>query len=94
MKMADGVPTEAESMKVSIVIPIFNEANTALTLLNRVCDQPLADLEKELVIVESNFTDGTRKIVQDFCRGKSSALVRLTGEKTLYIAVGSVSFGP
>ena len=64
-------------MKVSIVIPVFNEANTVATLLQQVDDQPLPGLEKELVIVESNSTDGSRQIVQDFCRKKNSPLVRL-----------------
>jgi glycosyltransferase involved in cell wall biosynthesis len=54
-------------MKVSVVIPVYNEAATVRTLLDRVWKQPLAGLTKELVIVESNSTDGSREFVQAFC---------------------------
>jgi glycosyltransferase involved in cell wall biosynthesis len=52
---------------VSIIIPIFNEAPTIRELLDRVLQQPLpSGLKKEMIIVESNSTDGTRDIVQRF----------------------------
>ncbi len=51
-------------MKISIVIPVFNEITTIETLLDRVWRQPLDGHEKELVIVESNSTDGTREVVR------------------------------
>lgn len=53
-------------MKVSIVIVIYNEASTAGALLERVWAQPLPGLTRELVIVESNSTDGSREIVAQF----------------------------
>jgi glycosyltransferase involved in cell wall biosynthesis len=53
--------------KVSIVIPVFNEASTVLELLEAVKKQELPQqLKKEMVIVESNSTDGSRGIVQGF----------------------------
>jgi len=53
---------------VSILIPIFNEAATVEELLNRVLGQELPKgLIKEVIIVESNSSDGTREIVQKFC---------------------------
>ncbi|MGK5086321.1 glycosyltransferase family 2 protein [Bdellovibrionota bacterium FG-2] len=56
-------------MKVSIVIPVYNEANTVQTLLNRVWLQELPrGLEKELIIIESNSTDKSREIVQNFAK--------------------------
>lgn len=56
--------------KVSIILPIFNEAATVTELLNRVFYQPIPNLQKELVIIESNSTDGTRKLIQDFVESK------------------------
>lgn len=54
-------------MKVSIVVPIFNESATVKELLLKVIQAPLpAGVDRELVIVESNSPDGTRKIVQEF----------------------------
>lgn len=52
---------------VSILIPIYNEAPTVLELLKNVIEQPLpSGLNKEVIIIESNSTDGTREIVQKF----------------------------
>lgn len=52
-------------MKVSIVIAVYNEAPTVATLLERVWSQPLP-CARELIIVESNSTDGSREIVAQF----------------------------
>jgi len=53
-------------MKVSIVIAVYNEAQTITTLLERVWAQPMPELSKELIIVESNSTDGSREAVAEF----------------------------
>ena len=53
-------------MKVSIIIAVYNEAGTVGTLLERVWAQPLPRATKEIVIIESNSTDGSREIVADF----------------------------
>jgi glycosyltransferase involved in cell wall biosynthesis len=60
-------------MKLSILLPIYNEISTIAELLNRVWNAPLPQgMERELVIVESNSTDGTREIVKQFCDAKAS----------------------
>jgi glycosyltransferase involved in cell wall biosynthesis len=53
-------------VKVSIVIAVYNEAATVGTLLERVWSQPVPQATKEIVIVESNSTDGSRAIVAQF----------------------------
>ncbi len=54
---------------VSIIIPIYNEEPTIVDLLSRVLNQALpSNLKKELIIVESNSTDGTREKVQGFLK--------------------------
>jgi glycosyltransferase involved in cell wall biosynthesis len=53
-------------LKVSIVIAVYNEAPTVAELLRRVWMQPLPGLTKEIVVVESNSSDGSREIVADF----------------------------
>ncbi len=53
-------------MKVSIIIPVYNEAKTVATLLDRVWAQPLPEASKEIIIIESNSTDGSREIVAEF----------------------------
>lgn len=51
---------------VSIIIPLYNEAKTVRELLDRVWAQDIPRARKELIIVESHSTDGTREIVQQF----------------------------
>lgn len=57
-------------MKVSIIVPVLNEARTLAELLDRVWNQPLA-IEREFVIVESNSTDGSRDIAKRFAEEKN-----------------------
>jgi glycosyltransferase involved in cell wall biosynthesis len=57
-----------KSVKVSIIIAVYNEAGTVGALLNRVWAQPLAGASKEIIIVESNSSDGSRELVADFVR--------------------------
>ncbi len=72
--------------KVSLIIPIFNEGDTALALLKSVMAQPLpGDLQKEMIIIESNSTDGTRELVQKFVQenaGNSPVKIELILEET------------
>jgi glycosyltransferase involved in cell wall biosynthesis len=53
-------------MKVSIIIAVYNEARTVAALLESVWAQPLPGAAKEIIIVESNSTDGSREIVANF----------------------------
>lgn len=48
---------------VSIIIPVFNEASTVATLIERVC---ALDLDKELIIVNDGSSDGTRAALRPF----------------------------
>lgn len=51
---------------VSIVIPVFNEASTIEELLSRVWNQSLSNIQKDILVVESNSSDGSREKVQAF----------------------------
>jgi glycosyltransferase involved in cell wall biosynthesis len=48
-------------MKISVVIPVYNEKDTFLNLLDRVRQTPF---DKEIILVEDCSTDGTRDIVK------------------------------
>jgi glycosyltransferase involved in cell wall biosynthesis len=47
-------------MKLSVVIPVFNEKNTIFEVVERVRN---VDLPKEIIIVDDCSTDGTREIL-------------------------------
>jgi len=59
-------------VKLSIIVAVYNEAATVGTLLERVWDQPLPGIDKEIVIVESNSNDGSREIVEKFVAGHAA----------------------
>lgn len=48
-------------MKLSVVIPVYNEINTILDVLERVRS---VDLPKEIIVVDDCSTDGTREILK------------------------------
>ncbi|MDH4158454.1 MAG: glycosyltransferase family 2 protein [candidate division Zixibacteria bacterium] len=50
-------------MKLSIVIPVYNELSTLEELVNRVKASPVPD--KELVLVDDFSTDGTRDLLKE-----------------------------
>lgn len=62
---------------VSIIIPVYNEAKTTAKLLDFVYAHQIPGARKELVVVESNSTDGSREIVQSFAKGKTNVVVIL-----------------
>lgn len=51
-------------MKLSIVIPVFNEKNTILEIIKRIEAVELP-LEKEIILVDDCSTDGTRDILKN-----------------------------
>lgn len=64
-------------MKLSVVIPVFNEVQHIARVLQRVQDVPL---EMEIIIVDDKSTDGTRKLLEelDAC-GRRGEPARLPG---------------
>ena len=50
-------------MKISIVIPCFNEAETIENIVQAVLDAPLNN--KEVIIVDDNSSDGTKEILNN-----------------------------
>ncbi len=51
-------------MTLSIIIPVYNEKNTILEVLQRVKQSKLLGIEKEIIVIDDCSTDGTRKILR------------------------------
>lgn len=73
-------------MKVSVVVPCYNESETIEAIIQRIRDVPLC-IEREIIIVDDCSTDGTRRLLaglenekdvrviyQPYNRGKGAAL--------------------
>jgi glycosyltransferase involved in cell wall biosynthesis len=50
---------------LSILMPVYNEANTIHEIIKRVETVDLGDVQKELIIVDDASKDGTREILDD-----------------------------
>jgi len=51
-------------MKLSVIIPAYNEKRTILEILDRIDKTPLS-IEKEIIIIDDFSTDGTRDILKN-----------------------------
>ncbi len=63
-------------MKLSIVIPVFNEARTLREIVRRVLSVEL-DMERELLLVDDGSTDGSRDLCDQLRQEHPPGLVRV-----------------
>lgn len=61
-------------MKLSVIIPVFNEAATLEKIVNRVADAPLS-IDREIIIIDDCSTDGSRTIIEGSLKSKISNAV-------------------
>lgn len=55
-------------MKLSVIIPVYNEERTVRQIIARVESVPLGDIEREIVIVDDGSQDGTRAILEELAQ--------------------------
>ena len=60
-------------MKLSIIIPCYNEANTIEKIINKVIEQ--RDYDKEIIVIDDFSTDGSSEILRIFDEKKIIKLV-------------------
>jgi glycosyltransferase involved in cell wall biosynthesis len=53
---------------MSVVVCTFNRANLLVDALHTLCHQTLDKSKYEVIVVDNNSTDGTRELVEEFCR--------------------------
>jgi len=51
-------------MKLSVIIPVYNEKNTVNKIIQQVLDVEL-EMEKEIILIDDGSTDGTRDILEN-----------------------------
>jgi len=62
-------------MKLSIIIPVYNERETIKELINKVEGVNIGKIEKEIIIVDDFSKDGTREILQELVKNKKIKLL-------------------
>ncbi|HKA93438.1 MAG TPA: glycosyltransferase family 2 protein [Acidimicrobiia bacterium] len=60
------LPTLAAPVTLSVVMPVFNEADTVVAALTAVLGVEIPGVALEVVVVESNSSDASRRLVQGF----------------------------
>ena len=65
-------------MKLSVVIPVYNEEATLEEIIRRVQATPI---EKEIIIVDDGSTDGTNKLLENIAKPSSNS-IRIIRHKT------------
>ena len=55
-----------ERQKLSLIVPVYNEAATFEEAFDRLLAKEIPQLDIELVVVESHSTDGTRELVRQY----------------------------
>ena len=54
--------------KLSIIVPVYNEAQTIQQVLDRVDEIDLGGIEKEVIVVDDGSTDGSAAIIAERMR--------------------------
>lgn len=58
------VNLESIPLKLSVLVPVYNERATVLEILDRVQEAPIQkELEREIIVVDDGSTDGTRDLL-------------------------------
>ena len=65
--MTDGkdVTSDAE-MKLSVIVPVYNEAATVAELIERVLAVDLGEFEREIIVVDDGSTDRSQDVLERF----------------------------
>ena len=69
---------------LTIIIPVFNEEQFVLTLVNTVLEVPLGDnISKEIIIVDDASSDNTKTLVRDLLTKPNHAIRFIEHEKNM-----------
>ena len=59
-------PLPRDSLRLSVVMPVYNEADTVVEAIERVLGLVLPGVALDVILIESNSTDGSRDLVMKY----------------------------
>ena len=62
-------------MKISILIPVYNEEKTILKVLNRVKETKISNIDYQIIVINDGSTYGTKKLL-DYNKDLYNLLIR------------------
>ena len=77
------------SMKLSVVVPVYNERAFIAEVLLRV---QAVQLDKEILVVDDGSTDGTRALLQEFERAQSAGQREVSLQNGQYLPLEGIRF--
>jgi glycosyltransferase involved in cell wall biosynthesis len=75
-------------VKLSIIVPAFNEEGTILTLLKRIADNPVQDVEFEVIVVDDGSRDSTPRLLAEHPELYSRLISKPNGGKGSAVKAG------
>ncbi len=90
--------TPPPARRLSIIVPVYNEIGTVHEALTAILAKEIQGMETEVIIIESNSTDGSRAVVESFAAHPKARIIlegRPSGKglavrKGLAVATGEI----
>jgi glycosyltransferase involved in cell wall biosynthesis len=67
-------PTKSAPLKLSVVIPVYNEQNTIGEVIDKVRSVDLGAIVKEIIISDDGSTDATPWVIQEHCKDSTELI--------------------
>lgn len=58
--------SESSPLKLSVVIPVYNEQETIGEVIDRVCNVDLGPIKKEIIVSDDGSTDGSAQVLREY----------------------------
>jgi glycosyltransferase involved in cell wall biosynthesis len=75
-------------VKLSVIVPVFNEEGTILTLLQRIADNPVDGVEYEVVVIDDGSQDATPRLLSENPHLYSQMIRQVNGGKGAAVKAG------